>query len=235
MPNDLDEQGFCVAASMSPRRLFVPGLSHHVRHRGNNRSQVFLDDGDRKVFLQMVGRACGRYGLELHGYVLMGNHYHLQVTAAADRALPGAMQSLGRGYVKYFNDRYERSGTLWEGRYRASLILDERYWLTCLRYIERNPVAAGLVPTPDSYAWSSYAHHGLGRPDQLITTHHLYHAIGPCPSARCAAWRALCGAAVDDTYRALIRAALRSNAALYEPGFDESATPSSDAPSVGEA
>jgi putative transposase len=113
-------------ARMASRRLFIPGLSHHVWHRGNNRTDVFLDDGDRVMFLLLLGRAAQRSEVQIHGYVLMDNHYHALVTASDEEALPRAMQRVGREYVRYFNHRHERSGTLWEGRYRASLILDER-------------------------------------------------------------------------------------------------------------
>lgn len=105
----------------------------------------------------------------------MTTHVHAIVTGQEPESLSRMMQSLGRSYVRYFNKRYHRTGTLWEGRYWASLIADERYWLTCLRYVEMNPVAARMVSSPDAYPWSSYQAHAFGRSDRLLTAHPLFH------------------------------------------------------------
>lgn len=208
--------------------MFVPGMSHHVYHRGNNRSEVFGDDGDRMVFLTLLGRAARRLNVDIHGYVLMDNHYHALVTAPDEEALPRAMQRLGREYTRYFNERYERSGTLWEGRYKASLIVDERRWLTCLRYIELNPLEAGMVQTLDAYRWSSYQRHGLGHADPLLASHPLLGVTGHSALQQQAEWRALCGQEIKPEERALILAALRRNRTLHGPGFDDIAALSGD-------
>lgn len=203
---------------MAARRLFIPGLSHHVYHRGNNRSVVFRDDADRIVFLELLGRACARLDVALHTYALMDTHYHLQVTSPDALALPRTMQSLGRSYVRYFNDKYTRTGTLWEGRYHAALIADERRWLTCMRYIELNPVEAHMVKTPEKFRWSSYRHHATGKRDDLITPHPLFLALGPTPERRMKEWCRLCGHPVPSEEAALITRALDTNSLLHGPG-----------------
>jgi putative transposase len=114
----------------------------------------------------------------------MTTHIHAVVTGRQPDSLPRMMQSLGRTYVRYFNDRHHRTGTLWEGRYWASLIADERYCLTCLRYVEMNPVAARMVPCPDVYPWSSYHAHALGRSDTLLTGHPLFLQLGTDSTGR---------------------------------------------------
>ena len=209
---------------MAPRRLFIDGLSHHVRHRGNNRSTIFQDDEDRIIFLATLGRSCVRCGVRVHAYGLMDNHFHLQVTGSNEQSVPRMMQGLGRTYVRYFNRRHGRTGTLWEGRYWASLILDERYWLTCMRYIERNPVAAKLVSSPGEYAWSSYRHHAYGHPNELLTPHSLYDALGATAAQRRVTWTSLCGEPLCPEDLALIRESLRCSAPLHEPGFAEPPT-----------
>ncbi len=201
--------------------MFLPGLSHHVCHRGNDRTEIFQDDGDRTVFLVLLGRALRRGDVKMHGYSLMGNHYHALVTAPDEGALPLAMQRFGRGYVRYFNERYQRTGTLWEGRYHASLITDERHWLTCLKYIERNPVKARMVESPEDYPWSSYRHHAFGDANPLVTSHHLYESLGRTATPRQAEWRRTCGEALSPDDEALIRAALRSNGPLHRPGLHD--------------
>jgi putative transposase len=149
----------------------------------------------------------------------MGNHYHTLVTVPDEQQLPRMMQRLGRNYVRYYNDRHARTGTLWEGRYRASLIVDERYWLTCLRYIETNPVAATLVKKPSDYLWTSYHSHAFGRLDSLLAPHQLYEQLGTTPARRQAAWRAICGEPLQVKDVALVTEALRTNGPLHGAGF----------------
>jgi putative transposase len=204
---------------MAPPRLFVPGLSHHVYHRGNNSGTIYRDDEDRMVFLMLLGRAAQRGDVKIHSFSLMTTHYHALVTAPAEGALPRMMQRLGRGYTRYHNDRHHRTGTLWEGRYQASLVIDERYWLTCLRYIEMNAVAAHIVGRPEEHEWSSYRHHAFGASDSLIAPHPLYDALGDTPSRRQAEWRTLCGQAIPPEQVALVEEAVRTGSALHGPGF----------------
>ena len=204
---------------MAKPRLFFPGLSHHVWHRGNNKTDIYKDDEDRAVFLWLLGDAAQRGDVKIHCWTLMTNHYHALVTAPDEHQLPRMMQRLGKNYVRYFNDRHNRTGTLWEGRYGASLVVDERYWATCLRYIETNPVTANVVTKPEDHPWTSYRHHAFGIEDDLIASHPLYDALGDTPERRQAEWRALCGQALAAEHVALITEALRTNSALKGPGF----------------
>ena len=194
--------------------MFVPGLSHHVRHRGNNRCDVFLDADDRETFLSILRHSADRHNVAIHGYVLMTTHYHAQVSAADADGLPRMMQSVGRRYVRYFNDRHRRTGTLWEGRYRASLIMDEAYWLNCLRYIEANPVRAGMAADPADYAWSSYQSNALGRHDELLTPHNLYLQLGETASERARTWALMCGNPLSEKDLAHIRTTIQRGAVI---------------------
>jgi putative transposase len=203
---------------MAKPRLFVPGLSHHVWHRGNNKTDIYKDDEDRSVFLLLLGNAAERGDVRIHGWTLMTNHYHALVTAPDEHQLPRTMQLVGKNYVRYFNDRHRRTGTLWEGRYRASLVLDERYWATCLRYVETNPVAARIVAKPEDYRWTSYRHHAFGAEDRLISPHALYDGLGDTAARRQAEWRTLCGQPLAPEDVALVTEALRTNGALTGAG-----------------
>lgn len=165
-------------------RLFIPAQPQHVILRGNNKQPIFEDDDDRRMFLDRLREAARQHGLAIHAYCLMPNHLHLLATPANGRSLSVALQALGRYYVLYFNRRHGRSGTLWEGRYRATVIEAERYLLVCTRYIELNPVRAGLAERPESYAWSSCAHHVGLAVDALVTDHPLYWALGNTPFER---------------------------------------------------
>jgi putative transposase len=173
-------------------RAFVPGVSLHVRQRGNNRCAIFGDDSDCESFLVMLEAATKRYGVDVHGYTLMTTHTHLQLTPSSEHGPSKAMKQLGVRYVLYFNRKYQRVGTLWTGRYKAKPITDERYWLTCLRYIEQNPVRAGLVAQPEQYRWSSYGVHALGRPSDWLASHPILEALGANSAQRQAAYRAIC-------------------------------------------
>ena len=126
-------------------RLTLAGLPHHVIQRGNNRQNIFVDSADREMLLGLIGENAARFAVALHAYVLMDNHFHLLATPSTDHGLPQWMQAVGRRYVRYFNDRHGHSGTLWEGRYKSTLIQTERYLLACMAYIDLNPVRAGIV------------------------------------------------------------------------------------------
>ena len=172
-------------------RLTVPGYPHHVIQRGNNRQAMFVDAADYQRLLVYLGEAAQRYEVAIHAYVLMSNHFHLLATPADESGLPSLMQSLGRRYVRVFNNRHGRTGTLWEGRYKATIIESERYLIACMAYIELNPVRAGMAAHPQDYLWSSYAHQaGIGH-DPLITPHSLYWALGNTPFSREAAYRGI--------------------------------------------
>ena len=143
-------------------RLVLAGQAHHVIQRGNNRQAIVLNDADRLQYLVQLRECAATYKVAIHAYVLMDNHVHLLATPATDQGISQMMQALGRRYVAWFNHKYGRSGTLWEGRFRAGLIDSEHHLMACMRYIELNPVRAGLCLHPADYLWSSCAHH-LGR------------------------------------------------------------------------
>lgn len=172
-------------------RLCLPGQAHHVLQRGNNRQAVFFDDEGRRLFLHWLGEAAAAEGCAVHAYVLMTNHFHLAVTAGGGASIPRMMQSLGRRYVGYVNRTLGRTGTLWEGRYKSTVLDSETYLLACLRYIEANPLRAGMVARPEDHLWSSYRANALGWRDPLLTPHETYRALGATPSERQAAYRAL--------------------------------------------
>jgi putative transposase len=174
-------------------RPFEPGVSLHVIRRGINGAEVFLDDTDRRTFLRLIACASTDNDVAVHGFVLMDTHYHFLVTPAHKQALSGAMKALGEDYVRYFNRRHKRIGTLWSGRYRAIPITDERYWFTCLRYIEQNPLRARMVSSPDAYRWSSCRAHMVGEPIEWLVDHPLYVGLGRTVEERQIAYRALCG------------------------------------------
>lgn len=172
-------------------RLTVPGYPHHVIQRGNNRQTIFAGTGDYEAFLALLGDNAVRFGVALHAYVLMGNHFHLLATPEAADSLPALMQAVGRRYVRWFNDAQGRTGTLWEGRYKSTLIQTERYLLACMAYIDLNPVRAGMVAEPSDYPWSSHVHYTGLRHDRLVTPHPLYWSLGNTPFAREAAYAEL--------------------------------------------
>lgn len=178
-------------------RLTLSGYSHHVIQRGNNRQAIFASDADRRVLLSLWAEYADKFQVAVHAYVLMGNHFHLLVTPSTDDGLPQMMQAVGRRYVRHFNDAQGRSGTLWEGRYRSTLIETERYLLACMAYIDLNPVRAGMVAAPADYPWSSHAHHIGQRHDSLITPHALVWALGNTPFAREAAYAELVAAGLS--------------------------------------
>ena len=172
-------------------RYFLPDQPLHVIQRGNNRQAIFFAPEDYRLYHDWLAEAAAAHGCAIHAYVLMTNHVHLLLTPRSAQSLPGTMQALGRRYVRHVNAAYRRSGTLWEGRYRAAPIDGEAYFLACCRYIELNPVRAGMAARPRDYRWSSYRAHGLGRDDALVSAHPLYLALGRSRAARQAAYRAL--------------------------------------------
>jgi putative transposase len=200
-------------------RYFLPDQPLHVIQRGNNRSAIFFCDDDHAQYREWLAAAAGAYGCRIHAYVLMTNHVHLLVTPRREDSLPRAMQSLGRRYVRHVNAVYRRSGTLWEGRYRAAPIDSEHYFLACCRYIELNPVRAGMVDHPRAYRWSSYGAHADGAADALISDHTTYRALGRSRAARQKAYRALFRGALDNGFVDALRAATNGGWALGDAGF----------------
>lgn len=191
-------------------RAIVPGVPLHITQRGVDRCPTFLAADDFAFYRWALGEACRAAGCAVHAYVLMTNHVHLLVTPA-DAAAPARMMcSLGRRYVRYFNHRYRRTGTLWEGRYRDAVVDSASYLFTCARYIEMNPVRAGIVGAAAEYEWSSHRHNALEAVDPLVTHHACYLALGLSDSARRAAYRALFATDVEPGVLAAIRAEQRA-------------------------
>lgn len=202
-----------------PRRFILPGQPQHIIHRGNNRQDIFFGGADRVRFLSYLETAAGHHGCDIHAYALMTNHIHLLVTPRQRASLPGMMQSLGRRYAGYVNATQERTGTLWEGRYRASVIDSEAYLFTCQRYIELNPVRAGLVRDPGAYPWSSFATNAEGAENPLITPHPLYLALGDDAQARRAAYAGLFAEAIEAAALKAIRSSVNRGAGLGNEDF----------------
>lgn len=172
-------------------RFVLPGHPQHVIQRGNNRQPTFFAEEDYHFYLNCLNDAAQRYHCAVHAYVLMTNHVHLLISPSDLEGLSQTLQHVGRRYVRYINHVYRRSGTLWEGRYKATLVDSERYLLACYRYIELNPIRAHMVARPDDYPWSSYAAHALGKDNRLIQDHALYLALGRTPKSRQQAYQAL--------------------------------------------
>jgi REP-associated tyrosine transposase len=172
-------------------RTVIPGLSHHVYQRGHNACAIFACDEDYRRFLSQARESMTDHGVDAHAFTLMTNHYHFVLTPETKPALSEAMQDLLSEYTKYFNRKYDRSGTLWNSRFCAKPIEDERYWLNCLRYVEANPVEAKIVATPEHYPWSSYRVHATGEPSGWLVLHHVYLSLGKTPLERQLAYRAL--------------------------------------------
>lgn len=200
-------------------RLTVPGYPHHIIQRGNNRQAIFVDKADYEELLRLLEEHAKKAAVAVHAYVLMSNHVHLLATPETDQGIPQLMQAVGRRYVRYFNDRHGRTGTLWEGRYRSTLIQAERYLLACMVYIDLNPVRAGMVVEPADYPWSSHRHYIGTISDRLVTPHPLYWELGNTPFAREAAYGQLVQSGISaDQQRALTDATLRGWA-LGEPDY----------------
>ena len=200
-------------------RIHLDGVPLHIVQRGHNRQPCFFADADYVAYLEWLGDAARRTGCQLHAYALMTNHVHLLLTPADAQAVPRLMVALGRRYVPYVNAAYQRSGTLWEGRYKSSLIQSESYLLACMRYIELNPVRAGLCPDPAHYRWSSYRANALGETMPLLTPHPLYATLGPDDSRRQGAYRELFDQVLSDKTITDIRLALKQTQPLGNSRF----------------
>jgi putative transposase len=159
-------------------RLSLPSIPQHVIQRGNNRQPCFFSEQDFKVYLSKLEEYAKKHQVFVHAFVLMTNHVHLLMTPTESNGISKVMQSLGRYYVRYFNHTYQRTGTLWEGRYKSSLVDSDNYFLTVSRYIELNPVRAAMVQHPAEYPWSSYQSNALGKRIKLLTPHTCYLQLG---------------------------------------------------------
>lgn len=172
-------------------RLNLPEIPQHVVQRGNNRQACFYIEQDYAVYLDKLKEYSTKYQVNVHAFVLMTNHSHLLMTPTTDDGISRLMQALGRYYVRYFNQTHKRTGTLWEGRYKSTLVDADSYFLLVSRYIELNPVRAHMVEHPADYPWSSYRGNALGAPIELLTPHSVYQALGKTPSTRQTNYKAL--------------------------------------------
>ncbi|OOG24914.1 transposase [Thioalkalivibrio denitrificans] len=195
-------------------RIVIPGQPLHVIQRGNNRADVFFQRSDYLRYLNDLREAAERYGCAIHAYVLMTNHVHLLLTPDHEQGPAHMMQAVGRRYVRYVNTRHGRTGTLWEGRYKSVVVDSENYLLACSRYIELNPVRAGMVTHPGEYSWSSYGCNARGVADNLITPHPVYRALGPSAAEREAAYGALFGGLLESRTLKEIRDATHAGMVL---------------------
>jgi putative transposase len=197
-----------------PPRIQIADLTQHVINRGNNRSDIFREEQDCLYFLLALRDASIRHQLEVHSYALMTNHFHVVGTPRVPTGLSDAMHLVGTKYAGYFNRRYERTGRLFEGPFKSSVIDTETYWFTCMRYVELNPVRAGLVSDPGDYRWSSYRSNALGGQDRLIVPHSLYTSLGESAGGRQQSWRELCREALAPEELFEIREAIRRRGVL---------------------
>jgi len=200
-------------------RVDLPDVPQHVIQRGNNRSVCFFDDVDYVSYLRYLKMAVEKSGCEIHAYVLMANHVHLLLTGLEAGSISLAMQCLGRRYVRYINEKYQRSGTLWEGRYKSCLIDSERYLLTCYRYIEMNPVRAGVSPLPSDYYWSSHRHNINESYDPLVCEHYVYSSLGMTRELRARRYIALFENQIDSAVLEQIRFSTNKGYALGSERF----------------
>lgn len=203
-------------------RLTLPGLPHHVILRGNNRQPIFADDDDHRLMLALLQEAAQRHGVAVHAWVLMPNHLHLLLTPQDSAGLPALMQAIGRRYVRHFNARQQRSGTLWEGRYRATVIEPGRHLLACMAYMDLNPVRAGLVVEARDHPWSSHGHYAGLRVERWIAPHALYWELGNTPFAREAAYAERVRAGVAAAQQQALTDSALQGWALGSPEFLQS-------------
>lgn len=200
-------------------RLTVPGYPHHVIQRGNNRQPVVSSNADRGVLLDALSDNARKHHVAINAYVLMDNHFHLLLTPETADGVPLMMQAVGRSYVRYYNDLHRRTGTLWEGRYKSTLIQTERYLLACMAYLDLNPVRAGLVSDPMEYAWSSHRHFTGQMQDKRVTPHPMYWSLGNTPFEREAAYTEMVRAGLDAPSKRAITDATLQGWALGDPEF----------------
>jgi len=189
-------------------RLVLANYPHHILQSGNNNQQIFRDDEDYQRFLGWLKESAKEFKVAIHAYVLMLDHLHLLATPGTVEGLAQMMQRVGRYYVPWYNAKYGRSGSLFQGRFKTSLIDPERYFMVCSRFIESNAVRSQLVSDPLDYPWSSYPHHAGVKPDPVITDHALVWALGNTPFQREAAYIELSRPSLSQAEREVVEAAL---------------------------
>jgi putative transposase len=203
------------------RRFYQPGIPVHAFQRGHNREPVFFDDQDYLAYLRFLKASADVLGCLVHAYVLMTNHVHLLITPKAANDISLLFQSIGRHFVPYINKTYQRQGSLWEGRHKGNILESENYFLACMRYIELNPVRAGMVEHPAQYRWSSYAANAQGIDNTIIQPHERYLSLGKTHDERQVAYRGLFESAIHPDELDLIRASLHSGTPLGNDRFKQ--------------
>lgn len=212
-----------VLEDLVPRqpRFFVPGMPQHAIVRGIDKQDVFFCTDDYRLYLESLGKSAKQYDCAIHAYVLMSNHVHLLITPGTKRALPLFFQAMGRYYVQALNRKIDRVGPLWQGRYRTSLVQDDLYLLTCYRYIELNPVRAGIVNRPGDYEYSSYRSNAIGVVNNLVQPHPLYEALDDDRNQRLAKYRSLFAEDINIDTLEVIRDRVNSCRILGNDRFKE--------------
>jgi putative transposase len=200
-------------------RLRIPGLPLHVIQRGNNKSACFRDDRDCRVYLSLLDQLSPLYGCAIHAYVLMTNHVHLLLTPDRAQGASDLMKHLGQRFAQFVNRKYDRTGSLFEGRFRSCIVDSDGYLLTCYRYVEMNPVRAGIVEHPSGYPWSSYAANAEGCASDIVVPHPLYLDLARDPVERCARYRALFQAVENPSELVRIRNATKCGGVLGRESF----------------
>lgn len=200
-------------------RFVLPGVPQHVIQRGNNRQQILFKEEDYWFLWEKIATAAEKFECKIHAYVLMPNHFHLLLTSFSDNGIGKLMQYVGRYYVQYFNACYDRTGTLWEGRYRATLLDPAAFLIPVSQYVETNPVRAGLVTEPAEYAWSSFAANATGAEDRLVTPHAAYERLGRSEKARQSAYLRGFESPLDDGTLTRIRDATNKAWVLGDADF----------------
>lgn len=203
-------------------RIIFPGATVHVVHRGNNRAQCFISEEDRSFYLYQLGRKLPGSDCLLHAYCLMDNHVHLLLTTGAAKGCAVLMKSVAQLYAQYFNKAQRRTGYLWEGRFKSCLVQAEHYALACYRYVEMNPVRAGMVGVAGDFRWSSFRANAHGEECSLIEPHTEYQRLGATASERQAAYRDLFGTAAAAAPLEEIRRATNGGFVLGDPPFKNS-------------
>ena len=202
-------------------RYNLVGIPQHVIQRGNNREPCFYSQEDYAAYLEFAKIAADKVACHLHAYVLMTNHVHMLITPWQEQGIPAFMQSLGKRYVQYINKTYQRTGTLWEGRYKASLVDSNGYMLSCMRYIELNPVRANMVEVPSEYRWSSYGYNAVNMDNKNITPHPLYLELGVTEKERCFVYRELFRDKIDNELLHDIRNSVNQDLVLGRDDFKD--------------
>lgn len=202
-------------------RFTIPGIPQHIIQRGNNREPCFYAEEDYSRYRDDLIEAAKKNQANIHAYVFMTNHVHLLATPQHEHSITHMMQDLGRKYVRYINHTYKRTGTLWEGRFKASLVDSDTYLLTCMRYIELNPVRANMVSHPGEYRWSSYACNANGKNDALISPHLLYTELDKDTVQRQFAYRELFRMHLEADQIHSIRDALNQQLVLGRDDFKD--------------